>query len=49
MIFRTRDERCEFLQQFQGSQDDGGGSVAPRRFEAIKKASVGKRFETLDG
>ena len=44
MGFRTRDEGGEFFQKFQWSQDDVRGSVAPRAFEAIEKASIGQRL-----
>ena len=43
MGFWTRDEGREFFQQFQGSQDHVRGSVAPRPFESIEKASIGQK------
>ena len=44
MGFWTRDEGREFFEQVQGSQDNVRGSVTPRPFEAIEKASIGQRL-----
>ena len=49
MVFRTRDEGCEFFQQILGRQDDVSGSVAPRQFLPVgfiddDERKVGKRI-----